>query len=143
LSDLVPDKQRPWKWLKQALYCLVCKSLSWFLTDWVLKCTVFSQMLPRFPIGLFKICLSLGLVKFWRRALSGTGLPLWWEGLPVIGVSGTYTVFTHSLTLSWFTPPSLSFFISYPSPNMLKPICKQAARVKCLALKMDYYWLYF
>jgi hypothetical protein len=133
----VPEEQSCWKQLQLALYCLVCKSL------------------PRSPIGpvlggvhSFPGChldFRLGYLKY---ASLGIGQILqvgfrWQEGLLVTRAFWHIRSFYPFLILWWFTPPSLSSLISWPSPNLCKLINQPSARVKCLASKMDHHWLYF
>jgi hypothetical protein len=98
LQDWVPDKQRHRKWLQQALYCLVCKSLPWFLIGWVL------WGLHSFPTSHLGCLLdylkyaTLGIGQILETSLSGIHL-LCGRKVPVIWhVHGFYS-FPYSVVI--------------------------------------------
>jgi hypothetical protein len=61
----------------------------------------------------------------WSNFRGGICLPLWWEGLHVIGAFWHIHTY-YPFPVSWFTPPRLSSHISCPSPNIHKLMHKQA-----------------
>jgi hypothetical protein len=129
LQEGVSGEQRCHKWFQQGLYCQVCKSLPQFLIDWVLWGTHFSCVSPRFLLGHLKYA-SLGIGQILEVGVR------WYLPPFVVGVSSydvcflVSTVFTHFLTLWWFTPLSLSSLISWPSSNICNLIYKQVAMVE-------------
>jgi hypothetical protein len=141
LQDQVPGKQTHPKQLQQVLSNLQCKSLPWFLIGWVLwGCTFFSRNCLDFLLDYLKIFLAIGQIL---EACFKWYLPPFVVGRsPCDMYLLAHTGFTYFLSLWWFTSPSLSSGIGSPSPNICKLIPKQTARVKCLALKMDQYWLF-
>jgi hypothetical protein len=107
-------------------------------------CTLFFPRIHLdFLLGYLKYA-SLGIGQIleasfmlYLTSFCGGKVSLWYK------LSGKHKVFNpypHSIVIYY---SQFKFFYQLALPHICKLLSKQAARVKCLALKMEHHWVYF